>query len=248
MKNYFEKNGKRYYKKKINLIIFIFLFALLSVFGLRIINQDFFYVSVDHVFEYKDKITEEELYIGDLKKKIEKTKREIEEHKDHKFDGKEKKLKYKKEIEKYKELAGFSALEGEGVIIIVDDGIRELVDEENPLNLIVHDVDVRNLINELRNAGAEAISINGNRIIMGISEVVCNGPTIRINGIQQSRPYVIKAIGDKYTLAQKLLDHDSYGVNLMKYGIQYELITSSKIEIDGYRGTNTYKYGFIMEE
>ncbi len=248
MKNYIEKNGKRFYKKNLNLTLFVFLFALLSVFGLRIINQDFFYVSVEHVYEYKDKITEEELYIGDLKKKIERTRKEIEEHRNHKFSGKEKKLKYKKEIEKYKELAGFSALEGEGVIIIVDDGIRELVDEENPLNLIVHDVDVRTLVNELRNAGAEAISINDNRIIMGISEVVCNGPTIRINGIQQSRPYVIKAIGDKYTLAKKLLDHDSYGVNLMKYGIQYELITSSKVEIGGYRGSKTYKYGFIREE
>ncbi|MDO4772580.1 MAG: DUF881 domain-containing protein [Bacillota bacterium] len=235
-------------EKKRRTIGFIFLFTVFFVIGIRIINQDLFYATVDEIYEYKSKISEEEVYIGNLKKELAALKDQISEHSDISINDEELKLKIKEEIERYKSYGGFYPMQGEGVIILVDDGVRDLVDEEEPLSLIVHDVDVRNLVNELNNAGAEAISINENRIVMGLSEVFCNGPTIRINGIQQSRPYVIKAIGDKYKLSKALLDPESYGVDLMKYGIQYELITGSNIEVRGYRGNGTFKYGKALVE
>ncbi len=235
------KNYKR-------LLSLLFLFAFLFVIAIRIINQDLFYVSLDHLYEYKTKLAEEEIYIGELRKQLEITRKELSNHKDLSFLGKEKKLKFQNEIEKFKQLAGFSSVQGEGVIVVVDDGLRELIEEEDPLNIIVHDVDVNHLINELNSAGAEAISINGNRILMGISEIKCNGPTIRINGIQQSRPYVIKAIGDKYKLSEVLLNNNSYGINLLKYGIQYEVVTSTKLQIGAYRGTKSYTHAVVMED
>ncbi len=248
MNKQFKKNWQDFPKIDYRLSVFVFLFAFLLIIVIRIINQDLFYVSVDHLYEYKTKLAEEEIYIGELKNQIENTRKELANHKGLSFLEKEKKLKFQNEIEKYKQLAGFSGVVGEGVIIVVDDGLRELIEEEDPLNIIVHDVDVRNLINELNSAGAEAISINGNRVLMGISEIKCNGPTIRINGVQQSRPYVIKAIGDKYKLSEALLNNESYGVNLMKYGIQYEVVTSTMLDIGAYRGTKSYTHAFIMED
>lgn len=234
-------------KRKV-LIVLIFMCSLFVSFGVRIIGKDIFYVTVDHIYEYKNKISEEEVYLGDLRKKIELKRYELKEHGYMSGDGEEKIIKYQGEIDKYKTFGGFSDVKGEGVIIVVDDGVRDLIEEEDPLDLIVHDLDVRTLINELFNAGAEAVSINENRIVMGLSEVFCNGPTIRINGVQQSRPYVIKAIGDKYHLAKILLDSESYGVNLMKYGIQYELITGSNIEIGAHKGLHQFKYAKSSEE
>lgn len=235
-------------EKKRRVIGFIFLFTVFFVIGIRIINQDLFYATVDEIYEYKNKISEEEVYIGNLKKELTTLKLQISEHSDISVNDEELKLQIQDEIERYKTYGGFYSMQGEGVIILVDDGVRDLIDEEEPLSLIVHDVDVRNLVNELNNAGAEAISINENRIVMGLSEVFCNGPTIRINGIQQSRPYVIKAIGDKYKLAKALMAPESYGVDLMKYGIQYELITGSNIEVRGYRGNGVFKYGKVLVE
>ena len=62
-------------------------------------------------------------------------------------------------------ISGLTDVTGEGIIVIINDGDRELLDNENPNNLMVHDVDIRNVVDDLRAAGAEAISINGQRII-----------------------------------------------------------------------------------
>ncbi len=235
--------------KKINkTIIFIFVFFLFFTFGTRIIKNDLVYVSLEEVYECKRKLIEEELYIGELKNSIFSMKKEIERYSSASEKGREKILEYRTEIDLYKEKAGFENLEGEGVLVIVDDGYRELIDEEDPSNIVVHDVDVRKLINELFNAGAEAVSVNGNRIILGISEIQCNGPTIRINDVQQSRPYIIKAIGDKYRLTKELLAHESYGSKLMKYGVQFELVSKDNVSIKAYKGNTIYKYAKITED
>ncbi len=52
--------------------------------------------------------------------------------------------------------------------------------QEYDLDLI-HDIDVLRIINDLRGAGAEAIDINGQRVL-AISEIKCGGPIIRVNG------------------------------------------------------------------
>ena len=61
-------------------------------------------------------------------------------------------------------------------------------------NYIVHDNDLRNIVNELKNAGAEAISINGQRIV-STTAITCIGNVIKINDEKVTSPFVIKAIG-----------------------------------------------------
>jgi uncharacterized protein YlxW (UPF0749 family) len=61
---------------------------------------------------------------------------------------------------------------------------------------IVHDSDMLHVINELRGAGAEAIAINGTRI-MATSRISCGGPTINVGKSERfTPPFVIHAIGD----------------------------------------------------
>ncbi len=237
-------------KKYINqrILCFAFLIGLFSALAYQIINYNILHVSINQISEYNRKIAEEELYIGELKKKIGSLEEQINLHNGSFSTGRKKIEEYNAEISYYKKRAGFSPLVGEGVLILVDDGLKEVEEGSSPLDLVVHDVDVWKLITELNNAGAEAISINNTRIIVGLTNVLCNGPTIRINGIQQSRPFVIRAIGDKYLLSKKLLEHGSYGINLKSYGVQYDLVTKTKVYIPAYQGKREFKHSFIVED
>lgn len=64
--------------------------------------------------------------------------------------------------------------------------------------------DLQDLINELRNAGAEAIGLNGNRVVVKTS-VSLVGTTIHLDGNPIGRPYVLVAIGQTDTLERALI-------------------------------------------
>lgn len=138
--------------------------------------------------------------------------------------------------------SGFTDVRGEGVIIIITDSDRALLKNENPNNLIVHDVDIRNIIDDLRLAGAEAMSINGQRIIFNVTKIFCNGPTIKINDEVFAQPFIIKAIGNRNHLESAINAPEKYGNTLREWGIFVEVNTSINIEIPKYTGSYEKKY------
>lgn len=77
--------------------------------------------------------------------------------------------------------------------VTVADSGKILEPGVNPNLYLVHDEDILKVVNELRAAGAEAISINGQRLIAN-SEIICSGPTIRVNRRPLAPPFVIKAL------------------------------------------------------
>lgn len=99
-------------------------------------------------------------------------------------------------IKEGNKVLGLSEVTGEGIVITVNDSQSVSLSEWflDPNLLIVHDIDLINIVNELKNAGAEAISINGQRIIT-TSAIECDGNVIKINGEKIAAPFEIKAIG-----------------------------------------------------
>lgn len=97
-------------------------------------------------------------------------------------------------------LLGKTDVEGEGVIITLKDG--EENSEETPM---VTPDNLNLLINELKLAGAEAISINDERIINMSDITVVNDTLILINQQRVISPYIIKAIGDQTYLESTLV-------------------------------------------
>lgn len=91
---------------------------------------------------------------------------------------------------------GLTEVTGNGLIITLNDN------QNIPLNtwfgdandLIIHDLDLINVVNELKNAGAEAISINEQRIVT-TTAIECDGNIIKVNGEKIGAPFEIKAIG-----------------------------------------------------
>jgi len=103
-------------------------------------------------------------------------------------------------------LAGLTPVEGPGVVVTLSDSRkpfpRTLLRGVPPPNLI-HDTDINQTVNELRAAGAEAIAVNGQRLV-ATSAVRDAGPTIFVNNVPQAPPYTVQAIGDSKTLASAL--------------------------------------------
>ena len=96
-------------------------------------------------------------------------------------------------------------------------------------------------LNELRAAGAEALSINGERIL-ATSEIRCAGPTISINNTKKAAPFEIKVIGDPDTLENALKMPGGAVDQSAFYGIDVSIKKSNKLMIEKYKGANTYKY------
>lgn len=134
------------------------------------------------------------------------------------------------ELDKIRFVSGLTDVKGKGIKITLNDApVRET---ENPNLLIIHDSDVYGVVNELKKAGAQAISINGERI-MSTSEQVCAGPTIRINKNRYSVPYEILAIGDPDSMYTSL--DESRPVILMRdFNIGVDIKKSDDIEISQY--------------
>ena len=91
--------------------------------------------------------------------------------------------------------AGLVPLEGPGLVITVNDRPNSLQTSNNPNEDLIHEADLLMLINELKASGAEAISLNDERIT-AMTEVRCAGPLIIVNQNRIGPPFIIKAIGD----------------------------------------------------
>ena len=145
-------------------------------------------------------------------------------------------------IERMKLLA-----EGEGVEIILDDSNIPKKAGENPNLYIIHDEDLLRVLNELRAAGAEAISINDQRII-AMSEIRCAGPTVSVNNVRSAPPYVIKAIGAPKTLVSALRLRGGVVETFEFWGIQVKIKTDKKIHIPALKAPRNFEYAKSVAE
>ena len=150
-----------------------------------------------------------------------------------------------KNFDELKFLACTVPLEGEGIIIKMDDSLRETKSGEDQNLYVVHDADVLRVINELKAAGAEAISINGQRLT-ATSEIRCAGPTISVNNVRSSAPYEISAIGDKKSLENSVKMRGGVEETLKVWGIRLTVEVKDKIFIPAYEGEIHHKYAKIV--
>lgn len=137
-------------------------------------------------------------------------------------------------------------MKGKGIIITVADNKGVTSDTigilDNISNYLIHDSDLLRLVNELKNAGAEAISINDERIT-NLTSITCDGNVILVNGNKISSPFIIKAIGSQEALLGAiqrpggLLEKE-----LEDYGLVSSVEKQNKITINKYNGIIDYKY------
>ncbi len=131
-----------------------------------------------------------------------------------------------KELNESSMLLGLTDVEGEGVIITLRDTEEAIYSAD----------DLLMLVNELKYAGAEAISINDNRIINLTDIISINNSFIVINSDARiSSPFTVKAIGDKAYLMSTLNLKNSGFVDLMRINnLEVEVEASDNVQINKY--------------
>lgn len=102
-------------------------------------------------------------------------------------------------LQEGKLLAGLSKVQGPGVIVTLRDSSKRTEDPLLQQQLNIHDLDVMRVVNELKASGAEAISVNNQRVT-GQTFFRCEGPVIYVGRTPIASPIVIQAIGDPDTL------------------------------------------------
>lgn len=147
-----------------------------------------------------------------------------------------------KDIEFNMGRSGHSDLQGPGIRITMYDNPSNQVVGFSVSDDIIHDVDILNILNDLRVAGAEAISINDERVISS-SEIKCGGPIIKLNQKSLGTPFIIKAIGDPKLLMAAVNAPGTYG-DILKtvYKIGFEPQSEDKVLIKSYSGRFSFKY------
>lgn len=129
-------------------------------------------------------------------------------------------------LKQVKSQAGYSEINGTGIIV-------EMYDSEAGYSSIdiVHDRDVRDVVNELFAAGARGVSVGGQRLIT-TSSIRCAGPIILVNQKPIAvDPIVIQAVGDAEVLQSSL---ELIKRELKEFGIRIEVSTEESIILSAY--------------
>lgn len=137
--------------------------------------------------------------------------------------------------------AGFTPVMGPGIIISLDDNPDPLRVGDNADDYIIHDKNLLFIINDLRGSGAEAISINDQRIVSS-SEMRCAGPTILVNTTRVSPPFEIKVIGNPEVLETSMRNMGGELQMLEARGIKISIKKSGKVVIPALSGILAYHY------
>lgn len=192
----------------------------------------------DPVVSYSSlKDTKDELYVeqSELKKTIEDLNKSIEE-----IQKESKNITLSEDevqaLQEKKAIAGLTKISGPGMVITLNDS-DDFVNEDS----IVHAADLRDVVNLLWTSGAEAISINDQRVVLNTA-IDCIVNTILINNQRLSTPYTISAVGPKETLYNAISGGLS-GLQKRKhnYGLKFELYKSNNITLPAFNGSFNIK-------
>lgn len=149
-----------------------------------------------------------------------------------------------KELTKNNLLSGYSDIEGPGIVITLSDGVMTTgEDKDDMLNYLrtIHNTDMLRIINELKLNGAEAIAINGQRVLE-TSEIYCSWAFITINNVKLPAPFVIEVIGDSASLDTYTKSDFGY-VRMLGYrGVNISVDRLEKVMIPGMEQTSRPKY------
>lgn len=174
----------------------------------------------------------------DEEKNLETIRKEVSTNSDNATD-------IESELKDINNILGLTDLTGQGIIITLDDNktasLETIGITEDISSYLVHYIDVLKVINELWNAGAEAISVNGQRIVSSTA-ITCIGNVISVNGEKVGAPFIINAIGNPESLYGALTRVESYLKILERDGVLTEVKKSTNIFVPKYTGTYSTEY------
>jgi len=139
------------------------------------------------------------------------------------------------ELNKVKIINGLVEVSGPGVEVSID----------GPIGVL----DVQDLINELRNVGVEALTINGERLTLYSVVTSTEDGAITVNATQLSRPYILQAIGQPETMETALLRRGGLIATLERNyeGLAVSVVKREKMVLPLYKGAIEFVYASPIE-
>jgi len=157
--------------------------------------------------------------------------------------------KLQQKVHKAKFQAGLIAVKGKGIKVTVDDNKAGLnaAPNDDPNRYIIHYENILNIITELKLGKAEAISINGQRIVTS-SEIRCVGNVIMVNTTRLAPPFEISAIGNPDLLEEMLISGEYDLLKSAGFPVSYTKFSKvNPLEIPAYSGTYQFNYTKIND-
>ncbi|HET9650248.1 MAG TPA: DUF881 domain-containing protein [Microlunatus sp.] len=144
--------------------------------------------------------------------------------------------------------AGLDPVAGPAVTVILDDAPASVAANGlDPDLLVVHQQDIQAVVNALWSGGAEAMTIQGQRVI-ATTGVKCVGNTVVLHGVPYAPPYVISAIGDPARL-RTALDRSEpvqiYRQYVAAYDLGYQVHEQGRAEFPGYDGSLDLRWAHV---
>ncbi len=153
------------------------------------------------------------------------------------------------QLREYQQAAGRGVLEAlvdelnrvkivNGLVEVSGPGVEVRLD--GPLTAL----DMQDLINELRNAGAEALALGDERLIVSSVVASAEDGTITLNGVKIARPYVLRAIGHPEAMEKALLRSGGLLAALegSYEGLEVTVVKRDKMVLPVYKGALAFQY------
>lgn len=144
------------------------------------------------------------------------------------------------EIDELRQPAGLQAVEGPGLTVTLEDAPDGVSDtaEVSANDLVVHQQDIQAVANAMWAGGAEAMTIQGQRVI-STTGIKCVGNTVVLHGIPYSPPYVLTAVGDPDAMLQSINSNryiEIYLEYVEVYQLGWDVETHTNVELPAYDG------------
>jgi uncharacterized protein YlxW (UPF0749 family) len=150
-----------------------------------------------------------------------------------------------RQLRALRDVAGLSTARGPGMRVTLDDAPRGTDPQGvDPNYLVVHQQDLQAFVNALWAGGAEAVSLQGQRLV-STTAIVCVGSTVVIDGRPFAPPYVIEAVGDvpgmTYSLgtSPEVVNYERY---VEKFGLGMDVERRDDIVLGPYTGTTVLQH------
>ncbi len=142
--------------------------------------------------------------------------------------------------------AGLAAMSGPGLTVELDDAPSDVIAGSglDPNLLVVHQQDIQAVVNAMWAGGAEAMTIQGQRVI-STTGIKCVGNTVVLHGIPYSPPYVVTAVGDPAAMLNSINESpyiDIYLDYVERYDLGWDVFPHSEVRLPAYEGSLDLEY------
>ena len=227
-------------KGKITMVITIgiacFVLVLVMSMQFKIVNEtDITSIENMREAELRTELANWKFKYEETNQKYEETVLKIEEYKTTSQSNEETEKLMEDELAQVNKSLGKTDVQGEGIEVTLRETDNEEIARINADDLLV-------IVNSLKMAGAEAISINEERIINMTDIVDINEAFIKINGKRILAPYIIKAIGNSSHLESALTGNGGHLDEMKKIGQDVSIQKLNKVKILKYDSEIKMKY------